>query len=43
MFGVSSDECLNYAIRNRAEWEEHGREAVAEMVEEMLSGTVSYS
>lgn len=21
VFGVSSDECLNYAVRNRAEWE----------------------
>ena len=26
IFGVSSDECLNYAQRNRDEWEECGRE-----------------
>ncbi|GKY96337.1 hypothetical protein MPSEU_000593400 [Mayamaea pseudoterrestris] len=34
VFGVSSDECLNYAMRNRAEWEVRGEEAVAEMVRE---------
>jgi hypothetical protein len=32
VFGVSSDECLNYAQRNRAEWEERGKEITAEMV-----------
>jgi len=36
VFGVSSDECLNYAIKNRAEWEVHGRELVAEMVESLV-------
>lgn len=25
IFGVSSDECLNNACRNRAEWEDCGR------------------
>lgn len=31
VFGVSSDEYLNYAVRNRKEWEERGREVVSEM------------
>lgn len=31
VFGVSSDEYLNYAIRNRQEWEKRGREEVSEM------------
>lgn len=30
-FGVSSDECLNYAMRNRDEWEARGEEIVEEM------------
>jgi hypothetical protein len=34
VFGVSSDEYLNYAVQNRAEWEERGEEIVAGMVEE---------
>jgi hypothetical protein len=33
VFGVSSDECLNYAVRNRQEWEEKGQRIVSEMVE----------
>lgn len=33
VFGVSSDEYLNYAVRNRKEWEERGREVVDEMIE----------
>lgn len=33
VFGVSSDEYLNYAMENREEWEEKGREVVAEMIE----------
>ena len=33
VFGVSSDEYLNYATKNRQEWEMKGREIVAEMVE----------
>ncbi|GKY96214.1 hypothetical protein MPSEU_000581300 [Mayamaea pseudoterrestris] len=34
VFGVNSDECLNYAVRNRAEWEARGEEAVAELIRE---------
>jgi hypothetical protein len=33
VFGVSSDEYLNYALSNRKEWESKGREIVAEMKE----------
>ncbi|CAB9496686.1 Receptor-type guanylate cyclase gcy [Seminavis robusta] len=40
VFGVTSDECLNYAMQNREEWEERGQSIVAEMVEELRrSGT----
>jgi class 3 adenylate cyclase len=35
VFGVSSDEYLNYAVKNRNEWETRGPEIVAEMVELM--------
>ena len=28
-------ECLNYALRNRAEWEERGQAIVEEMMEEL--------
>ena len=34
VFGVSSPEYLSYAERNRKEWEERGKELVAEYVEE---------
>jgi hypothetical protein len=33
VFGVSSDEYLNYAQKNRQEWEARGQEVVAAMVE----------
>ena len=33
VFGVSSDEYLNYAVANRNEWEAKGEEIVAKMVE----------
>jgi class 3 adenylate cyclase len=33
VFGVSSDEFLNYAMKNREEWESRGQEIVAEMIE----------
>jgi len=33
VFGVSSDECLNYALQNRKEWASKGQEVVEEMVE----------
>jgi hypothetical protein len=32
VFGVSSDEYLNYAIKNREEWERKGGEVIARMV-----------
>jgi len=35
VFGVSSDEYLNYAQQNRAEWESKGREIISEMMESM--------
>ena len=34
VFGVSSGEFLDFATKNRAEWEAHGEEVVAEMYEE---------
>ena len=33
VFGVSSDEYLNYALNNRKQWEGSGRQVVEEMVE----------
>jgi len=33
VFGVSSDEYLNYAEKNRREWEAKGQDAVASMIE----------
>jgi 3'5'-cyclic nucleotide phosphodiesterase len=39
VFGVSSDELLNYAIKNRDEWEAHGEEIVQEMVERVKSNS----
>lgn len=33
VFGVSSDEYLNYAMKNREEWELKGERVVAEMIE----------
>lgn len=35
VFGVSSDEYLNYAEKNRAEWEVRGREIVDEMLDKI--------
>jgi class 3 adenylate cyclase len=35
VFGVSSDEYLNYAMKNREEWERRGREVIASMVERL--------
>lgn len=31
VFGVSSDECLNYALENRKEWETRGKDLVRSM------------
>jgi hypothetical protein len=33
VFGVSSNEYLNYAMKNRQEWEGKGKEIVADMLE----------
>ena len=35
VFGVSSDEYLQYAQKNRAEWEIRGQEIVAGMIEKV--------
>lgn len=35
VFGVSSDEYLNYALRNRKEWEQRGEAILSEMVERL--------
>jgi 3'5'-cyclic nucleotide phosphodiesterase len=37
VFGVSSGEYLNYAIKNREEWEARGQEVVMEMVKTVAS------
>eukprot|EP00977_Amphora_coffeiformis_P021117 scaffold8828_cov204-Amphora_coffeaeformis.AAC.38 len=37
VFGVSSDENLNYALENRRMWVSHGREVVAEFVQKAES------
>lgn len=33
VFGVSSDEYLNYALHNRREWEVRGQQVVEELIE----------
>eukprot|EP00977_Amphora_coffeiformis_P009574 scaffold2204_cov166-Amphora_coffeaeformis.AAC.34 len=43
VFGVSSDECLNYAQRNREEWEDRGRALVAEYVQDFHEKTNKYN
>jgi hypothetical protein len=35
VFGVSSDECLIYALQNRDEWKQKGEAIVAEMMAEL--------
>lgn len=37
VFGVSSDECLNYALSNKQEWEQRGQAVIAEMLQEISS------
>jgi 3'5'-cyclic nucleotide phosphodiesterase len=37
VFGVSSDEYLQYAMKNRKEWEQRGQEVVAEMMQKVKS------
>jgi len=39
VFGVSSDEYLNFAVMNRKEWEDKGQEIVEQMVEEIQAAT----
>ena len=41
VFGVSSDEYLNYALSNRAEWERKGEGVVADMIKS-VGPAVSY-
>ncbi len=37
VFGVTSDECLNYASQNRGEWADRGQEIVALMMNEIAA------
>jgi len=37
VFGVSSDECLNYAIHNRDEWEIRGESIIEELLENIAN------
>ena len=39
VFGVSSDEYLQYAQNNRNEWEEKGKEVVNELIEKVKSNS----
>lgn len=41
VFGVASDEYLTYAQRNRQEWEDRGRQVVAEMVQNFVANNNS--
>ena len=43
VFGVSSDEFLNYATMNRAEWEDRGRDIVKEMIADFDSSSATTS
>lgn len=43
VFGVSSDEYLNYALSNRQEWESKGREVVCEMKERCTAEIIAYT
>jgi hypothetical protein len=43
VFGVSSDEYLNYAIMNRNEWEKKGKGIVEEMLDKMAQEIFSCS
>ena len=40
VFGVSSDECLNYAMRNRQEWEDRGTEVTNAMIQRLQNVVV---
>lgn len=41
VFGVSSDEYLNYAIQNRRQWEANGRQVVEELTQKVLANSFS--
>ena len=41
VFGVSSDECLNYALKNRQEWQDRGKEVVEEMMNAVAGSSVN--
>ena len=43
VFGVSSDEFLNYAQNNREEWKTRGQEVVAEMMNKVEKEVPVYS
>ena len=43
VFGVSSDEFLNYALRNRNEWEQKGQAIVDSMMERIKSKSIDES
>jgi hypothetical protein len=38
VFGVSSDEYLQYAVKNRSEWQDKGEQIVAEMIQKVNEG-----
>ena len=40
VFGVSSDEYLNYAENNCAEWKERGQDILSEMIQEVNKMTI---
>lgn len=41
VFGVSSDECLNYALENRKEWEMKGKDIIQSFVDKHTSTTTT--
>jgi hypothetical protein len=41
VFGVSSDEYLNYAMKNRQEWKDRGLEVVAVLLEDTQAKLLS--
>jgi 3'5'-cyclic nucleotide phosphodiesterase len=43
VFGVSSSEYLDYALKNRREWEERGESIVSDMLEKALKEETLYS
>lgn len=43
VFGVSSDECLCYALQNRSEWNERGEQIVQELVQKYAESSRSNS